>query len=86
MLHIIEQHNIKWRTEMKLYRFSIRENNYDTYSEYHETLNECKKVLKKELNGIDYMFKDIKSIMIDIIENDIIIDTVVIKGKEFILS
>jgi len=32
------------------------------------------------------MFKDIKSIMIDIIENDIIIDTVVIKGKEFILS
>jgi hypothetical protein len=71
---------------MTVYRFSIREENYDTYSEYHKTLNDCKKALKKELNGVGYIFKDIKSIMIDTIENDIIIDTTVIKGKEFIIS
>ena len=73
---------------MKEYRFSIREKNYFTYSEYHKTMANCKKALKKELYGISYMFNfdDIESIMIDTLENNIIIDTKIFKGKEFIIS
>jgi hypothetical protein len=71
---------------MTLYRFSIRKENYDTYCEYHKTFKDCKKALKKELNDIEYTVENIKNIMIDTIENDIIINTKVYKGKEFIIS
>jgi len=72
---------------MKEYRFSIRGKNYDTFTEYHKTLNECKNALKKELNGISYMFiDDSENIMIDTLEDNIIIDTKILRGKEFIIS
>jgi len=74
---------------MKEYRFSLRGKDYYTHTEYFKTLKECKNALKKEFNSIQYMFIDfneIHSIMIDTLEDNIIIDTKILMGKEFIIT
>ncbi len=72
------------------YRYSVRNNIWsfnglsDT-TEYFKTLKECKKELTKTLSII-YIFDTDLSIMIDKLDNNIIVDTKVLKGKEFIIS
>ena len=71
---------------MKEYRYSIRDNEtFDTTTEYFKRLKDCKKAMFYILSVI-YMFSTDISIMIDTLENNIIINTKILKGKEFIIS
>ena len=73
---------------MKEYRFSIREKNYTTFTEYHATMKKCMDTLKKELSSMCYyLYKEnIVSIMIDTLEDNIITNVKMLKGEEFIIS
>jgi len=71
---------------MKEYRISIRMKNFDTTTEYYKTMKKCLKVLKEELLLLYYIQDEILAIEIDTLENYIITNVKVLKGKEFTIS
>ena len=74
---------------MKEYRYSIRDDGtYYTDTEYYETVKQCKDELYKFMNSLYFSsyFGNDTSIMIDTLEDNIIIDSKIIKGKEFIIT
>ena len=74
---------------MKEYRFAIRELKYNLNRgdsvEYFKTLKECKKELINEMSMLDFLGREYNAI-IDVLENNIITSTKIIKGKEFIVT
>ena len=70
---------------MKEYRYSITDSKNDIITEYAKTYKECKAKMFDSLHWLYTFSKDI-SIMIDTIDNNIITNTRILKGKEFIIS